>query len=85
MIKEAIKVGLMSITRRHLVGASTAAIPVLGSSFSALAGTAADPIFAAIEAHARIYAELLALLDAQEATERALRTTPNAPALAARL
>ncbi len=78
MIKEAIKVGLkvglMSITRRHMIAASTAVIPApVGPPFSALTGANADPILAAIEAHRRVYAELLALIDWQTAADQALQ------------
>src|SRR5262245_21363753 len=46
-----------------------------------------DPIFAAIDAHARAYAELLVLFDAQSAAEKALREAidETRPTLEARL
>ncbi len=61
------------ITRRHLVAAS-AAVPVAAvAAFPVLAcGEAgSDPIFAAIDAHRRAYADLLTLFEAQAAAEQA--------------
>jgi len=73
------------ITRRHLVAA---AVPLaVGASFPVRASTASDPIFAAIETHRRVYAEILALLDAQTAADRAVQQADALarPALEARL
>jgi hypothetical protein len=72
------------ITRRHLVAA---AVPLaVGASFPARA-CVPDPIFAAIEAHRRAYAEILALLDAQTAVDETLQQADaiTRPALEARL
>ena len=73
-----------SITRRHLVAA---AVPLaVGASFPARA-CARDPIFAAIAAHRRVYAEILALLDAQTAADQAVQRADDItrPALESRL
>ena len=73
------------ITRRHLVAA---AIPLAAaSSLPTLASAEADPIFAAIERHRRVYAQILALLDAQTAADRAVQQADALarPALEARL
>jgi hypothetical protein len=75
------------ITRRHLVAASVATIPAaVGPSLPARA-CASDPIFAAIDAHRRVYAEILTLLDAQAAADRAVQQADavTRPALEARL
>ena len=47
--------------------------PCSAQRYANCACAEADPIFAAIEAHSRVYAEILALLDAQRATLRYLR------------
>jgi len=75
------------ITRRHLVAASATVIPAaIGPLLPALA-CPADPIFATIEAHRRVYAKILALLDAQTAADRAVQQADanTRPALEARL
>ncbi len=72
------------ITRRGVI----AAIPVAAvASFPAAAGEASDPIFAAIAAHGRAYAAVVALLAAQEVANRALRQADAAarPVLEAQL
>ncbi len=72
------------ITRRCVI----TAIPVAAAaSFPAAAGTASDPIFSAMAAHARAYADVIALLAAQDAADSALRKADAAtqPALEARL
>src|SRR4051794_3247622 len=92
-----------SITRRALVAASAAlpmgpglrafahpaaVAPAFGAARPAVAGeAAADPIHAVIAAHARAHAEVIALLDAQLATDTALQEADAAarPALEARL
>jgi hypothetical protein len=76
-----------SITRRHLVAASAAVIPASIGTMPASADIAPDPIFTAILAHRRVYAELLKLFDAQRVTDEAVQQA-NAlarPALQARL
>lgn len=73
------------ITRRHLVAA---AVPLaVGASFPVRAFAEADPIFAAIETHRRVYGEILILLDAQTAADRAVQQADALarPALEARL
>src|SRR3954471_8495995 len=77
------KAGNCLITRRHLVAAGGAL--TVGGPFQAVA--AVDPIFSAIEAHRRVYAEILALLDAQTAADRAVQQADalTRPALEARL
>jgi len=71
-----------SITRRQVVAASV--IPV-GGAFHVAA--AADPMLAAIDRHARAYADVVALLAAQDAADRALQGSDAAarPRLQARL
>ncbi len=73
-----------SITRRQLVAASTAMIPLTAAP--AFAGEA-DPIFALIASHVRAYGNVVALLAAQDAADAAARAANKAtrPALAARL
>ena len=77
------KAGNCLITRRHLVAAGGAL--AVGGPFQAVA--AVDPIFTAIELHRRVYAEILALLDAQTAANRAVQQADavTRPALEARL
>jgi hypothetical protein len=80
--------GRTFITRRHLMAASAALVPAANMPLPSPAHTAsADPIFAAIDAHARAYAELLVLFDAQSAAEKALRQAidETRPTLEARL
>lgn len=74
------------ITRRHLVAGAATVIPALGGLLPVHAA-ASDPIFAAIDAHRRAYADVLALLDAQAAAAQALQAADAAAysALAARL
>lgn len=79
--------GSCFIIRRHLVAASAAMIPAaVGPSLPARA-CASDPIFAAIDAHRRVYAEILTLLDALTAADRAVQQADALarPALEARL
>jgi predicted protein tyrosine phosphatase len=45
------------ITRRHLMAASAALVPAANMPLPSPATASADPIFAAIDAHARAYAE----------------------------
>jgi hypothetical protein len=77
--------GACSITRRSLVAAA-AAIPVAAASFPVVA-CEADPIFAAIAAHAKAYADVVALLAAQDAAAAELEAADAIarPALEARL
>jgi anti-sigma-K factor RskA len=80
--------GRTFITRRHLVAASAVLVPATRMPLSSPARTPPeDPIFAAINAHARAYAELLVLFDAQSAAEKALRQAidETRPTLEARL
>jgi hypothetical protein len=78
-----------SITRRRLVAVSAAIVPAATvASIPALAcGDAADPIYVAIAAHARAYRQVIALLAAQDAADRALQqaTALTRARLAARL
>lgn len=78
-----------SITRRSPVAGSAVAIPVVAlASVPVLAGEAAsDPILAVIDDHRRAYADVIALLAAQDATDQALREADAAarPQLEARL
>jgi hypothetical protein len=72
------------ITRRCVI----TAIPIAAAaSFPAAADTASDPIFSAMAAHARAYADVMALLAAQDAADSALRRADAAaqPALEAQL
>ncbi len=72
------------ITRRCVI----TAIPVAAAaSFPAVADKASDPILSAMAAHARAYADVIALLAAQDAADSALRKADAAaqPALEARL
>lgn len=73
------------ITRRRAV-AGLAASP-LALATPVFADECRDPIFAAIAAHARAYADVIALLAAQDAADSALRKADAAaqPVLEARL
>ncbi len=75
--------GYQSITRRGVL-AAPALVPAL-LPLKACAGP--DPIFAALAAHAAIHAELIALFEAQDAADRALRAANETgwTSLAARL
>jgi hypothetical protein len=76
------------ITRRRLMAASAALVPAAGVPLPSPAHPAPqDPIFAAIDAHARAYADVLALLEAQSAAEKTLTeaTDETRVALQARL
>jgi hypothetical protein len=77
-----------SITRRSLVAGSASLVPATLGSFPVVAGPAdADPIFAAIVAHARAYADVVALLAAQDEADAAVGTADPAdrPRIEARL
>jgi hypothetical protein len=93
--------GPRSITRRSLVAAS-AAVPAgivsaamapiqpaldFAGAQSGLRAEAADPVYAAIAAHDRAYAQIVALLAAQDAADAALQEADALarPALEARL
>jgi hypothetical protein len=60
------------ITRRRLMAASAALVPAASVPLSLPAHTSQDPIFAAIDGHARAYADVLVCLEAQSAAERAV-------------
>ncbi len=78
-----------SITRRSLVAGSVAAIPVaaLASTHVLAREALVDPILAVIDSHRRAYADVVSLLAAQDATDKALRETDKImrPVLEARL
>jgi len=64
-----------SITRRALVAGSATAIPIaaLASAPVLACEAVCDPILGVIDGHRRAYADVVALLAAQEAADRALR------------
>lgn len=72
----------LKLTRRATLSGSLAAI-----WFPPPAKSASDPIFAAIEAHRRVYADILTLIDAQHVAHRAVQQADALarPALEARL
>ncbi len=79
--------GRSFITRRHVVAGAATVIPTVGGVFLVRADVASDPIFAAIDAHRRVYTELLALFDRQAAADQALQRADAVmrPSLEARL
>lgn len=72
------------LTRRT---ALTGPLAAICTPRAAASPVPSDPIFAAIEAHRRVYAEILTLLDAQTAADRAVQHADviTRPALEARL
>jgi len=62
-----------SITRRFLVAGSAAAVAVLASAPVLACEAVCDPILAVIDGHRRAYADVVALLAAQDAADQALR------------
>lgn len=69
----AVEAGMGESVRLTRRTALTGPLAVICTPKAAASPVTADPIFAAIEVHQRVYAEILILLDAQTAADRAVQ------------